>query len=157
METIMNDKQSYYFEDPEETARLMMIIEGWAGTPYRHYCGVKGLGCDCVHFIKAVEVEMGLCADFKIPFYERGWPLHRHEGLVRSMIEKHLDVVEIPKGADLMAGDILLYRWGKDASHAGICLAGSVWMSTRRHGVENVDPTQSNWTKRHQITLRVVR
>lgn len=152
---MLNDT-TYFFEGPANVDRLRQVVSRWEDTPYRHFCQVRGLGCDCVHFLKAVMVEMGLCSDFQIPWYERDWPLHRHDGLVRSMIEKHINAKEIPVGAALMAGDILLYRWGRDASHAGIYLDESAWMSTRRHGVEAVDPGLSNWTRRHQTTFRAV-
>jgi cell wall-associated NlpC family hydrolase len=115
---------TYFFESQERQDKLGSILEEWIGTPFRHKCGVKGLGCDCIHFVGKVFEEFDLI-DFnrvKIPDYPRDWHLHNNKERLAEAILNYLDVefINLKNEGKLMNGDIILFHYGKAASHAGI-------------------------------------
>ena len=38
---------------------LITVARTWIGTPYHHHQSTKGVGCDCIGFIKGVANEIG--------------------------------------------------------------------------------------------------
>ena len=131
----------YYFEDINEQIKLYPILEAWLDTPFRHKCGVKGIGTDCIHFVARVFQEMGLVKWKKdlIPHYPIDWHLHNTREMLAEGIERTLNV---EKFTDLttpkMNGDILLFHFGKAASHASIFFDDYVYQALTDIGVKKI-------------------
>lgn len=122
----------YFFEDIENQKKLKKILDEWVGTPWRHRCGVKGKGADCIHFVARVLEELGLLIwrDGLIPDYAPDWHLHNTRELLKDALEKEVrgEWVNIENP---MNGDILLSHYAKAASHAGFYFDGYVYQAIR--------------------------
>ena len=151
---------SYYFEDPEKQARLKTILESWVGTPYRHASCVKGLGCDCIHFIIGVFKEFGIVKiDLKkIPNYPRDWHLHNTRELLSESIEKMDHGVSVTKvGVDNpVNGDVLLSHYGKAASHAAIFFDDYIYQSIANIGVCKISFSDKVFRKQMKFAYRIL-
>lgn len=126
----------YYFEDIEKQKELKRILDEWLGTPYRHHCGVKGLGCDCIHFVICVLGEMGIIRwrkDF-IPDYPKDWHLHNTRELLCEGLERELNCEKVVLN-NLQSGDITISHYGKAASHSGIYYEKYIYQSLDDIGV----------------------
>lgn len=149
----------YYFEDEDKQKDLGRILESWRvpHTPYRHHCGVKGLGCDCLHFVGRVLEEIGLLKWRKglFPDYPQDWHLHNTRELLSENIERELKVEKIYPG-NLMDGDIILHHYGKAASHAGIFFGGFVYHAISGAGVIRTSFEDQTFRKRMQFAYRVL-
>jgi NlpC/P60 family putative phage cell wall peptidase len=89
----------------------------WQGTPFRHMCGLKHIGVDCIHLVEAVLRAVGLLgADAIVPSYSPDWHLHQRRELLLEGLRQHCDEVEPP----YQVGDILVWRYGRTASHCGL-------------------------------------
>lgn len=128
----------YYFEDEEKDAALKKILDEWLNTPFRHHCGVKGLGCDCIHFAIRVFEELGLMANTYVPDYPRDWHMHNTRELLSEAVMKHLDVEKIDLNAKHLNGDIVLSHYGKASSHTGIIYGSYVYQSLEGMGVKRI-------------------
>lgn len=126
----------YYFSDPERVQILKRVLDSWVGTPYRHWCGVKGEGCDCVHFVARVMEEIGYVKKgaLKIPWYDRDWHLHHCEELLFAGVKKYLVLQEVPV-KNLLDGDLLLFRFGRAMAHSAFYLDGHIYHAVNRIGV----------------------
>ena len=49
----------YYFEDIEKKKSSSKLIRRVAWDAFSHHCGVKKVGCDCIHFVSIVFEEYG--------------------------------------------------------------------------------------------------
>lgn len=88
----------------------------WLGTPYHHRARVKGAGTDCGMILIAVFSQVGLIEDFEPEEYSQEWMLHRSEERYLEHIEKYAKKVE----REPLAGDIVLFRFGRCISHGAI-------------------------------------
>ena len=133
-------ENKYFFEDEEKGAELGQRLAEWLDTPYRHHCGVKGMGADCIHFVGRVLEEMGILMWRKnlVPDYPRDWHLHN----TRELLMENL-IKEVPGkmvGLDnLMDGDIILGHYGQAASHAAIYYKGYAWQALDGVGVVKIN------------------
>lgn len=87
----------------------------WVGTPYHHYAGVKGVGTDCAFIMIKVFAHCGLIKDFIPPLYPIDWANHKTEEMYLGFVRDYAVEVTEPK-----EGDIVLYKFGRCISHAGI-------------------------------------
>jgi hypothetical protein len=130
-----------YFEIEKNKDQLLTVCKSWLNTPYRHHCAVKGLGCDCAHFIAKVLVELGLLKWKRglIPDYPRGWHLHIASELFEETIEKRFNEQKIYfekfTDKDFICGDIALFQYGKANSHGAFFIDGYFYHSLDRIGV----------------------
>lgn len=149
-----------YFDDIEKQRQLKIILDSWIGpppTPYRHHCGVKGLGADCIHFVGRVLEEMGILKWRKglIPDYPRDWHMHNTRELLLERLVKELNVVP----ADLnspMNGDILLSHYGQAASHAGIYFDEHVYQAVDGIGVCTIHFSDTKFRQQMKFAFRVI-
>ena len=85
----------------------------WIGTPWHHQASVKGVGCDCIGFVRGVaEVFVGpvpLALD-----YTPTWHLYRAEP---RMFDGFRTVADEIDPAEALAADILLFGAGKGPAH----------------------------------------
>lgn len=148
-----------YFADISKQKALKTSLDEWMGTPYRHWAGVKGEGCDCVHFIVRVLEELGL-GPIKIPHYHSDWHIHNSEELLlsgfrKTSFEKGLKVREFPVDTEPINGDIVLYRFGRTASHSAIYYDGYVYQSINGVGVMRLRYLDKQWYKRKFVIMRL--
>lgn len=137
----------YYFDNEENAQRLFKVLEEWVGTPYRHKAGVKGLGCDCIHFVGRVMEELGLLnldlVDDRFFDYPRDWHLHNTRERLSEAIEQYFKVekyiIDTNPSFKFKNGDIALSHYGKASSHAAIYYNGRLYQSLNRIGVRRIN------------------
>jgi cell wall-associated NlpC family hydrolase len=125
-----------FFDSPVEIDQLREEVASWVGTPYRHWCGVKGLGCDCIHFVARVFESQG-GGPYKIPWYPKDWHLHLGRELLMEGILANSKAVEVPI-SEVKNGDIVLYRFGRASSHSAIYLDNHVYSAITRARLEGI-------------------
>lgn len=146
----------WWFEDYERQVTLLAEINSWLGTPYRHQCGVKGKGTDCIYFVATALHNVGA---FKgripvIPPYPKDWHLHRGEARLYNGLKRQLDAEEV--GMDeMMNGDVVLFQFGRHAAHSSIYFNGDVYQCLTDIGVEKRRWTDEYYLKRARINLRI--
>jgi cell wall-associated NlpC family hydrolase len=91
----------------------------WVGTPYHHHQRVHGVGVDCINLLCAVYHQVGVVGFVELEHYSQRWHLHRDEELFVQGLDKYLPRAQAPA-----AGDVVLFRFGRTYSHAGILLPG---------------------------------
>lgn len=144
----------YLFEDSEKVKELNDILESWIGTPFRHFAGVKGLGCDCIHLVARVFEEMGY-GPFKIPQYHKDWHLHKDNSMLLEGIKNRLRVEILPP-ENPITGDILLFQFGKAQSHSAIFNNGLIYHAITDLKVMKTPWQDKIWFKRKRTILRVL-
>lgn len=100
-----------------EQDRRAVVAEArtWMGTPWHHRARIKGAGVDCIQFLIGVYHAVGLCPDIDTGDYPRDWMLHRDEERLLDGLSQYAVEIEAP-----VMGDIVVYRFGRCHSHAGI-------------------------------------
>ena len=144
----------HYFEDIEKQEALKTALDGWMGTPYRHWAGVKGEGVDCIHFIVRVLEEVGL-GHIKVTRYNADWHIHNNEELLLQGFRDHFEAEEFSPDTEPMNGDVVLYKFGRTASHSAIYYDNHVYQSINGIGVMRLRWLDKQWHKRKFIILRL--
>ena len=142
------------FESKEKQNELKMILDSWVNTPFKHHCGVKNKGCDCIHFVARVFEEMGIVTLSKVPNYPRDWHLHNTRELLSEAIENYLTVEKV-KLNSLKNGDIILSHYGKAASHAAIYFDGYVYQAIIDIGVCKINFKDKKFKKIMKFAYRI--
>jgi len=146
----------YYFDDIEKQKELKRILDEWIGTPFRHHCGVKGLGCDCIHFVARVFEELGVMRNVTIPNYPKDWHLHNTRELLEEGIFRHLKVEKVSL-SNFMNGDIICSHFGKAASHAGVFFDGYVYQALNEIGVRKINFSDKKFRARMKFAYRILK
>ena len=148
---------SYFFDIKENDASLKRILDEWLNTPFRHRCGVKGKGCDCIHFVAKVLEELGILKWRKdlIPDYPRDWHLHKTRELLKDSILKELNVESVTLSS-LKNGDILLSHYGKASSHAAFYYGGYIYQALDRVGVKRINFNDQVYRAQMKFALRIL-
>ena len=144
----------YLFENEEKTKELGRILESWLNTPFRHYSGVKGLGCDCIHLVARVFEEMGM-GPFKIFQYPKDWHIHKVNDLLINGIKEQLKVEEFSP-ENPINGDIILFKFGKAASHSALFYNGRIYHAVTNLKVLKTPWFDKIWYKRRYKIMRVL-
>ena len=157
----------YYFDDIEKQRELKIILDEWKGTPFRHHCGVKGLGCDCIHFVAHVFSEMGLLMITKktIPDYPKDWHLHNTRELLEEGILRHPKMKKVTPSnfmsedaiSNFMNGDIVGSHFGQAASHAGVFFDGCVYQALNGIGVRKINFSDKKFRPRMKFVYRILK
>jgi len=150
----------YYFDDKEKDADLKRIMEEWVGTPFKHHCGVKQLGCDCVHFAIRVFEELGLMTYKKdmVPSYPHDWHLHNTREALMEAILMHLNVETLKNDTTYhMNGDIILSHYGQASSHVGILYGKHVYQSLDGVGVRKIHFDDQKFKKQMKYAFRILK
>lgn len=147
----------YFFEVKENEISLKRILDEWLETPFRHRCGVKGKGCDCIHFVAKVLEELGIIKWRKdlIPDYPRDWHLHKTRELLYESLIKELNV-EKANFDSLINGDIILSHYGKASSHASFFYGGYVYQALTGMGVKRISFNDQVFRDRMEFALRIL-
>ena len=148
----------YYFEGLKEQNKLKKILDEWLNTPFRHHCGVKRLGCDCIHFVICVLDELGILILTKktIPDYPKDWHLHNTRELLEEGIIKNLNVEKISL-SNPVNGDLICSHFGKAASHAGIYFDGYIYQALNDIGVRKINFNDKKFRKRMRFAYRILK
>lgn len=157
MDNLESGNVRYYFDDKTKQIELKKILESWEDTPFRHHCGVKGMGTDCIFFVARVFEELGVLKWRKnlIPEYAPDWHLHNTEQRLFKGLVKELNVK--PVGFEnLLNGDIILYQFGKASSHASILYDNHVYQAVNDIGIIRLHYLDETWNKRKEYNLRVL-
>lgn len=130
----------YFFDDEDKLARLRAEIKTWEDTPYKHWTGVRGKGCDCIHFIVRAMEPIGAFKGkyIHIPKYPPDWHLHHGHSLLVDGIREQMDVTEVDREKP-QDGDVILYEFGLHEAHGGIYMDGRVWQALTDIGVQPRD------------------
>jgi NlpC/P60 family putative phage cell wall peptidase len=149
----LNDRPAGAFFRAEDRERLWAELESWLGTPFRHWCGVKGQGVDCIHFVvRVLEATAGV-GPLRIPEYSRDWHRHQDASLLLDGIRRQLPAAEVC--GDPEDGDVLLFKFGRTASHSSIFCGGRLWHSVTGAGVVAVSWPDRMWRRRFRAMFRV--
>ena len=146
----------WFFENKQKQQELLVEMESWFGTPYRHQCGVKGLGTDCIYFVCGCLHEVGAYKG-KIPIipkYSKDWHLHRGKKLILEGLNKQLDVETMPLD-DFLNGDVILFQFGRQQAHSAIYFGGYVYQCLTGIGVERRDWNDKYYLNRARTKLRI--
>lgn len=141
------------FDDIEKQKELKNVLDSWEDTPFRHECGVKGKGCDCIHFVARVFEELGVDKQ-SMPRYPRDWHLHNTRELMKEEVEKNPNVKKISL-SELKNGDFALSHYGKAASHASIYFDGYMYQSIINIGVCKINFENKKHKKRMRFAYRI--
>lgn len=154
----MVNKIKYFFEDEEKRKQLGIILNEWLDTPFRHQCGVKGMGCDCVHFAIRVFEEFKLIDlnRVKLPDYPRDWHQHNTREALKEAIETYLNVEEVDLNGVLYDGDIILAHYGKASSHAGIYHQDHVFQAINKIGVKSLHFNDKKFRNQMKYAYRIL-
>ena len=88
--------------------KMIAQARSWIGTPYRHQASCKGVGCDCLGFLRGVWREVMGAEPELPPPYSADWAEANRNETLADAARRHL--LEIPLDA-IEAGDVLLFRW----------------------------------------------
>ena len=146
-----------YFLDIAHQEKLRGIVESWRGTPFRHRCGVKGLGTDCIHFVARVLEEMGILhwRPNMIPSYPRDWHLHNTRELLSESIRRELNVTDVSL-ANLINGDIILFHFGQAAAHAAIYLDNYLYQALTDMCVCKISFSDRTMRRQMKYAMRIM-
>jgi NlpC/P60 family putative phage cell wall peptidase len=144
------------FETPEARVRLKAELDRWVGTPYKHAVGAPGRGADCIHLVVGVlEAAWPLSPRPKIPAYPPDWHLHTSEERLLNFVLEQFPVAPVDLEAP-MDGDVILFRFGRALSHAGIYCGGRVYHSVCGARVAAMSWKDQTWAKRRRAAFRMV-
>lgn len=166
---------SFYFDDLTKQTELKRILDEWIGTPFKHHTGVKGRGCDCIHFVIKVYEELGFITLKKgmIPEYPRDWHLHNtRELLLVNIIRRAKGIAYVLEKGDPeliaglgavvsdedykpMNGDIILSHYGKASSHAAIYFDGYIYQAVNNVGVCKIQFSDKVFRRQMRFAYRV--
>lgn len=101
---------------------IVAAARSWIGTPYRHQASCKGVGCDCLGFLRGVWREAQGSEPELPPPYSADWAEAGGKETLAEAAHRHLTGI----GFDEIApGDVLLFRWRAHlpAKHCAILTA----------------------------------
>ncbi len=103
----------------EAAQRAAVLAEArtWLGTPYHHRARIKCAGVDCAQILIAVYASVGLIDEFDPGYYPSDFMMHRDEERYLGFVLERAHEVHEP-----LPGDIVLYKFGRCFSHAGIVI-----------------------------------
>jgi NlpC/P60 family putative phage cell wall peptidase len=110
-----------------ERAAIVAEARTWLGTPFHHAARIKNAGVDCAQLLLGVFVAVGLIAEPVIDVYPPDWFLHQDRDRLREIVSAHC--VERLAPAAAVVGDILLFRYGRSASHSAIVVNDGAHMT----------------------------
>lgn len=145
---------NYFFNPKEKQDQLEKILYEWKGTPWRHWCGVKHLGTDCIHFLVRVLEELDF-GPFTIPIYPRDWNLHHSGEDLLEHIKTQLNCIEVDMATPIN-GDIILFWFGKMSSHVGFYFDEHLFQAVTNIGVIRTHWMDQMWHKRKRYALRIL-
>jgi cell wall-associated NlpC family hydrolase len=111
----LNDDGDRMTSEAKQRAAVVAAARSWIGTPFHHAADIKGAGVDCGMLLVRVFVDAGLVPPLDPRPYPIDWHLHRSEEKYLGFVATFAAAVAAPQ-----PGDVVLYRFGRAHSHAGI-------------------------------------
>ena len=124
-----------HFAEWYRVEMLRLAAESWIGTPFVPYAAIRGAGVDCVNL--CAELLRSSC----FPVEKGGWPRysidggkHNRESQLIAWLDSHklfqpvwnrAATASPYTAAHAMPGDVLCFRLGRSAHHAGLLVAGT--------------------------------
>lgn len=102
--------------ETEQRQRVVSEARSWIGTPYHLNAQIKKVGVDCGTFLAAIFEGAGLIEHADLGSFKPDFHLHRSDEVYRAGLEKYCS----PVTCEPQPGDILLYRFGRIASHGAV-------------------------------------
>lgn len=130
-------------------AAIVAEARTWVGTPYAHIQCLKGPGggVDCAYLLLGVALAVGcLAPTFPRPVYSPAWHLHQRQERYREALEGA--GFRPSAWAARAPGDVVLFRFGLAASHAGILLPEDTLIHARVGQRVLLQPIPSPWRAR---------
>lgn len=145
-----------FFSSKEKQEALLKEMKKWKTTPFKHRTGVLKVGVDCFHFMINVYGAVGaLKGDLKkIPYYGHDWALHTDNQRFYKWAKSRPELVQVPFKS-IMNGDLILYQFGRAASHCGIFFDPNVYQVLSGSGVHITNFYTTAWTRRVKYLFRV--
>ncbi len=132
---------------------LITEARSWLGTPWHHQASVKGVGCDCIGFVRGVALPFVGAVPIALDYPET-WHLYRAEPRMYLGFKEHCE--EIDK-QETRPGDILLFGAGKGpAHHCAFVSPGGGLIHCYREARVVVEQSLSSWWEaklRHAFRL----
>jgi cell wall-associated NlpC family hydrolase len=146
----------WFFSSKENQDKLIAEIKEWRGTPFRHRAGVKKAGADCIHFALSIFDTLGATKDATkfIPWYGHDWCHHTEEQKLYIGLTKKKEFVEVGFHKP-MNGDLILYQFGRAASHCGIYFNNEIHQSINQIGVSRMYWEDPSWARRRRFGFRI--
>jgi len=142
---------------PMSIPEFIRVLDSWLGTPFRHWASVKNRGADCVGFVIGVLIEARWIAPgrIRIPHYPADWHLHSEKSLILEALRAAPEFAEVPLD-NLKTGDLVLFQFGKSASHIGFYIGGDYPLIYHEvYGRECMVTPYSQWVSRARFVFRV--
>jgi NlpC/P60 family putative phage cell wall peptidase len=95
--------------------RETLIAEArtWLGTPWHHQASLKGVGCDCIGFVRGAALPFVGPVAIDLDYPET-WHLYRAEPRMYLGFKERCQEIDID---DIRDGDVLLFGAGKGPAH----------------------------------------
>ena len=126
-------------------ARVVEVARPWIGTPYRHQGSRKGVGCDCLGFLRGVWRDLLGPEPEAPPPYTPDWAELTGKEPLLDAAARWL----VPTSGEA-PGTVLVLRWslGSAAKHCGVVSAeGRMIHAYSGHGTVE-SPLHESWRRR---------
>ena len=132
--------------------QILEVARSWIGTPYLHQACLKGVGADCLGFLKGVYGELYADTQYKMPPELSEIPKYTPSWAESSKEERLLNAAKqfLLPAKGRLAGRVLLIRVIPSSAikHCGILSDENTLIHAyEKHGVVE-EPLRSNWLKR---------
>lgn len=135
--------------------QIIAEARSWKGTKWMHGQCVKGVATDCIQYIVELGKRFGwVPEDYISPKYRVDWALHNNESIMKREIAKFCDPIANRRLAEV--GDILLFKTGRCAAHAGIYIGpdrmveASIRSGVQEASVKNAKGFHSIWRAKNR-------
>ena len=150
----------YYFDNLEKQKELKIVLDSWLNTPFKHRCGAKGLGCDCIHFAAKVLEELKIITWRKhlVKDYPKDWHLHNTRELLCEAIESELKVekFDVQSIQNFMNGDLVILHIGQAAAHASILFDDYLYQALVGSGVVKILRYDKTMRRQMKFVYRIL-
>ncbi|MBX3519033.1 MAG: C40 family peptidase [Xanthobacteraceae bacterium] len=125
---------------------IVAVARSWIGTPYRHQASLKGVGCDCLGFLRGVWREVRGSEPELPPAYSADWAEAGGKETLADAARRHLTEIAFD---EIAPGDVLLFRWRTHlpAKHCAI-LVTSERMIHAHDGAAVAEVYFASWWRR---------
>lgn len=135
--------------------KIIETAREYTGTPFMHQGQYKGVGIDCVHFIRNVARDSGATPDVE---FEANYKRHEDGVMMLAMLKAYLK--RVPDLARVQPADVVAFHDGKAEGiprHIGIVTQTTPYLkvihASERGVVEH--RMDLNWKRRVQSVWRI--
>ena len=132
----------------DSRAKAIECLHKWHGTPHKNRIAVVGVGIDCIKLLAEILIDSNIVERISFGSYSVSDGQFEESTRLQSVIEHafHVEQVAI---ADMIFGDIPVFRTGNRSAHVGFMDGRDVW-----HALANRSVTHNDWKLwRHDIAV----